>query len=61
MLTAIKGQTYRLKRLLAENATIDQKTTYPGPYQDFSVNSTYTNMIEQLHGFYDDDFEKGFT
>ena len=61
MYTAIKGQNYRLKRLLAENAKIDEKTTDPGPYLDFTVNNTYLSKISQLKGFYEDDDEIGFT
>ena len=61
MYTAIYGQNYRLKRLLAENAEIEQQTTDPGPYLGFSVNITYTNNIAQLEGTYDDEDEKEFT
>ena len=61
MYTAIKEQNYRLKRLLAENAKIDEKTTDPGPYLDFAVNITYTRKIAQLQGFWKDDDEIGFT
>ena len=61
MYTAIYGQNYRLKRLLAENAEIGQITTDSGPYLDFSVNNTYTYKITQVKGSYDDDKEEGFT
>ena len=61
MYTALKGQNYRLKRLLAENAKIDEVTHEPGPYAGYDVSYTYTGGINLSGGSSVDNDEKGFT
>ena len=60
MYTAMKGQNYRLKLLLARNANMDLQTTAPGPLIDFKVPRRYTyedlNIVDG-----EDIFTKGFT
>ena len=61
MYTALKGQNYRLKRLLAGNAKIDEITDQPGPYAGYTVSYTYTGGIHLFGGSSVDNNESGFT
>ena len=61
MYTALKGQNYRLKRLLAENAKLDEVTHESGPYAGYTVSYTYAGGIHLSGGSTVDDDEKGLT
>ena len=58
MYTAMKGQNYRLKQLLARNAKIDLQTTAPGPLIDFKVPWKYTTEDFEVG---EDKYTEGFT
>ena len=60
MYTAMKGKNYRLKLLLAKNASTDLQTTAPGPYMGFKVPKKYTAYdLDTIVG--DDKYDQGFT
>ena len=59
MYTAMKGQNYRLKQLLARNAKLDLQTTAPGPLIDFKVPRKYTT--QDLNEVGEDKYTEGFT
>ena len=60
MYTAMKGQNYRIKLLLARNASMDRHTTTPGPYTDFKVSKKYTSYdLDTIIG--EENYDKGFT
>ena len=61
MYTALKGQNYRLKRLLVGNAKLDEATNESGPYAGYTVSYTYTGGIHLFGGSSVDNSENGFT